>query len=84
MAAKTGMNSPDDKRVPGYDERAPEYKDADRQAAGQINQQPGDPAVVPTTRARQAVGGHNARYVLFVGLAAVIIAFIAIYLVYFI
>ena len=54
--------------------RAPEYKDADRQTA----QQP----VVPAARARQGVTGHNVRYVLGFGLAAVVIAFLIVYLIY--
>jgi Flp pilus assembly protein TadB len=84
MAAKTDINSHDDKRAPeNGDRRAPEYKDADRQAKRQTNQQPEERTVVPATRTRQAVGGHNARYVLAFGLAAVIIVFVAIYLVYF-
>jgi hypothetical protein len=56
------------------DARAPEYKEADRQAAQQ--------AVVPTTRARQGVTGHNVRYVLGFGIAAVVVAFVVVYLVY--
>lgn len=39
--------------------------------------------VVSTNEARDAVTGHNVRYVLGFGLAAVIIAFAAIYFVYF-
>ncbi|HTP91838.1 MAG TPA: hypothetical protein VMJ52_08895 [Xanthobacteraceae bacterium] len=39
--------------------------------------------VVPTDRARQGVTGHNVRYVLGIGLAAVVIAFLALYLAYF-
>jgi hypothetical protein len=39
--------------------------------------------VVTTQRARQAVTGHNVRYVLGFGLAAIIIAFAIIYIVYF-
>jgi len=39
--------------------------------------------VVPTQKARQGVTGHNVRYVLGVGLAAVIVVFGIIYLVYF-
>lgn len=39
--------------------------------------------VVSTTEARSGVTGHNVRYVLYFGLAAVIIAFVIIYLVYF-
>ena len=76
-----GMNSHDDSRAPEHDDkRAPEYKDADRQAR---NQQADARTIVPATRARQAVGGHNARYVLVFGLAAVIGVFVAIYLIYF-
>ncbi len=84
MAANTGMNSRDDKGAPGQnDKRAPEYKDADRETRAQTGQQPGEPKVVPATRATQAVGGHNARYVLAFALAAVVIVFLAIYLAYF-
>ena len=57
------------------DTRAPEYKEADRQTA----QHPG----VPAERTRQGVTGHNARYVLGFGLAAIVVAFIVVYLVYF-
>jgi hypothetical protein len=39
--------------------------------------------VVPTNRARQGVTGHNARYVLGVGLVAIVVAFAIIYAVYF-
>jgi hypothetical protein len=39
--------------------------------------------VLDKTEARQGVTGHNVRYVLGFGLAAVIIAFAAIYFVYF-
>ncbi|MGB7035861.1 MAG: hypothetical protein WBD71_10055 [Xanthobacteraceae bacterium] len=39
--------------------------------------------VVRTNRARQGVTGHNVRYVLGFGLAAVVIVFGIIYLVYF-
>jgi hypothetical protein len=41
------------------------------------------PAVVTKTEARQGVTGHNVRYVLGFGLAAVIIAFAIIFYVYF-
>jgi hypothetical protein len=59
--------------------RAPEYKEADRRAARQSTaQQP----VVPTARARQGVTGHNVRYVLGFGIAAVVIAFAIVYIVY--
>jgi hypothetical protein len=56
------------------DTRAPEYKEADRQAAHQ--------PVVPTPRARQGVTGHNVRYVLGFGLAAVVVAFVIVYIAY--
>ncbi len=62
------------------DTQAPEYKEADRRVP------PGpavSPPVVPAPRARQAVMGHNVRYVLGFGLAAIIIAFIIVYLIYF-
>lgn len=56
------------------DPRAPEYKAADRQNA----QQP----IIPAPRARAGVTGHNVRYVLAFGIAAVVIAFLIVYLVY--
>lgn len=63
------------------DERAPEYKEADRNAAQQtsVASQP----VVPTPRARQAVTGHNVRYVLGFGIVGIVIAFVIVYLTYF-
>lgn len=39
--------------------------------------------VLPAQEARQGAVGHNARYVLGFGVAAIVIAFIAVYLVYF-
>ena len=57
------------------DTRAPEYKEADQRTAA-------DP-VMPAPRARQAVTGHNVRYVLGFGIAAIVVAFIIVYLVYF-
>jgi hypothetical protein len=39
--------------------------------------------VVSKTEARQGVTGHNVRYVLGFGLAAVIIAFVVLYIMYF-
>jgi hypothetical protein len=63
-----------------YDTQAPEYKEADRQAASRPVV---SPPVVPTPRARQGVTGHNVRYVLGFGLTAVIVAFVIVYLVYF-
>jgi hypothetical protein len=40
-------------------------------------------AVLPKDEARQGVTGHNVRYVLGIGLAAIIVAFGAIYFYYF-
>jgi hypothetical protein len=54
------------------DTRAPEYREADRWA-GQRG---------PTVRARQGVTGHNVRYVLAFGIAAVIMWVLIIYFVY--
>jgi hypothetical protein len=53
-----------------------------------MSQPPNDSAaeprtVVPTQKARQGITGQNVRYVLGWGLAAVIVAFGIIYLVYF-
>ena len=39
--------------------------------------------VVPTEQARQGVTGHNVRYVLGIGIAAAIVAFAALYVIYF-
>jgi hypothetical protein len=39
--------------------------------------------VVSTQQAREAVTGHNVRYVLGVGLAALIVAFVVLYAIYF-
>jgi hypothetical protein len=39
--------------------------------------------IVPTQQARQGVTGHNVRYVLGFGLAAVIVAFAVVYVIYF-
>lgn len=55
---------------------APEYKETDRRMAGQ----PG----IPAAQARQAVMGHNVRYVLGFSIAAVVIAFAIVYLFYFV
>jgi hypothetical protein len=62
------------------DPRAPEYKDADRKTAHEplAAQEP----VVPAVRARQGTTGHNVRYVLGFGLAAVVIAFVVVYVIY--
>jgi len=39
--------------------------------------------VVPTQQARQGVTGHNVRYVLGIGLAAAIVAFVVLHAIYF-
>jgi len=57
------------------DTRAPEYKEVDQKAV----QHP----ALPARRARQGVTGHNVRYVLGFGLAAIIVAFIIVYLIFF-
>ena len=44
---------------------------------------PEHPQLLSKIRARQGVTGHNVRYVLGFGLAAVVIAFVAVYLAYF-
>ena len=41
----------------------------------------GDETVLSSTRARQAVTGHGVRYVLGIGIAAVVVAFVIAYLV---
>ena len=56
------------------DRRAPEYKEADQATAHE--------GIVPAPRARQAVTGHNVRYVLAFGLAGVVVAFVIVYIVY--
>ena len=63
-----------------HETQAPEYKEAERRVPPRsVVSQP----VVPTPKARQAVTGHNVRYVLGFGLTAIIIAFIIVYLLYF-
>jgi len=63
-----------------HDTQAPEYREADRQ----VPPRPAvSPPVVPTPRARQGVTGHNVRYVLGFGLAAVIVGFMVVYWAYF-
>jgi hypothetical protein len=48
------------------------------------NHEPGEPrTVLPAQQARQGAVGNNVRYVLGVGLAAIVIVFGIIYLVYF-
>jgi hypothetical protein len=63
------------------DRRAPEYREADQRTAREVG--PTSQAVVPTPRARQAVTGHNVRYVLGFGIAGIVVAFLIVYLVYF-
>lgn len=62
---------------PTGDARAPEYKEADRQPKPAVAR-----PVIPATRARGSVTGHNARYVLGFGIAAVVVAFLIVYLIY--
>ncbi len=64
---------------PAQDARAPEYN-----VAGQPFAQLGSqPVAVPATRARQGVTGHHVRYVLGFGIAAVVVAFVIVYAIYF-
>ena len=63
------------------DARAPEYKEADRQTVRDGNSTPRP--IVPALRARQAVTGHNVRYVLGLSMVAIAILFVVIYLFYF-
>jgi hypothetical protein len=55
----------------------------DRPISEQHSGQSGERTVVPTQQARQGVTGHNVRYVLGIGIAAVIVAFVVIYAIYF-
>jgi hypothetical protein len=55
----------------------------DRSVFGQRHLQSEQRTVVPTQQARQGVTGHNVRYVLGIGLAAAIVAFVVLYAVYF-
>jgi hypothetical protein len=61
---------------------APEYRDppASQRAAARG---PDAPIVETTTEARQGVTGHGVRYVLFISLAAVVVAFVVIYAAFF-
>jgi hypothetical protein len=63
-----------DEPAMSHQTQAPEYQEADR--AGAQRQ------MVPAPRARQGVIGHNVRYVLGFGLAAVVVAFVIVYLIY--
>jgi len=56
------------------DAPAPEYQEADRTTAQH--------GVLPTARARQGVVGHNVRYVLAFGVAAVVVALLIVYFVH--
>jgi hypothetical protein len=55
-------------------DKAPEYKQAEHVTARDV---------IPAPEARQGVTGHNVRYVLSFGIAAVVVAFIIVYLVFF-
>jgi hypothetical protein len=55
------------------DGEAPEYKEGDRRTSQDR---------VSAERARAGVTGHKVRYVLGIGLAAAIIAFVVVYLIY--
>ena len=55
----------------------------DRTEFGQRHLQSGQRTVVTTQQARQGVTGHNVRYVLGIGIAAVIVAFVVLYAIYF-
>lgn len=57
------------------DTRAPEYKEADRRTERR--------PIIPASRARQGVTGHNVRFVLGFGIAAIVVAFLILYVVYF-
>jgi hypothetical protein len=61
------------KRISMPDGEAPEYKEADRRTSQDR---------VSAERARAGVTGHKVRYVLGIGLAAAIIAFVIVYLIY--
>ncbi len=55
----------------------------DRTEFGQRHLQGEQRTVVPTQQARQGVTGHNVRYVLGIGTAAVVVAFVVLYALYF-
>jgi hypothetical protein len=59
------------------DQQAPEYKEGVDRPTEASNR-----PIVPATQARAGVTGHNVRYVLAAGLAAVIVAFVIVYLAY--
>ena len=54
-----------------------------RQRESDVNVSAGDASVRSTTEARQGVTGHNVRYVLGLGVLAIIIAFAVVYGYYF-
>jgi hypothetical protein len=54
-----------------------------RQSDGRANPSAGDAPVKSATEARQGVTGHNVRYVLALGVLAVIVAFAVVYGYYF-
>jgi hypothetical protein len=55
----------------------------DRSVFGQRHLQSEQRTVVSTQQARQGVTGHNVRYVLGIGIAAAIVAFVVLYAFYF-
>jgi len=75
------MNSLRDSQAPGRDEL--DAPMSDREAANaRTREGTEDRVVVPAQDARQAVTGQNVRYVLGFSLAAVVIAFAAIFFIY--
>jgi hypothetical protein len=55
----------------------------DRTEFGQRHLQSGQRTIVTSQQARQGLTGHNVRYVLGIGVAAVIVAFAVLYAIYF-
>jgi len=66
--------------APPNDKVAPEERIA---PGDSISPESGQRPVVPTTRARQGVTGHNVRYVLGFGIVGIVVAFVVVYIVYF-
>jgi hypothetical protein len=60
-----------------------EPRSQQRQSDGRANPSAGDAPVKSATEARQGVTGHNVRYVLALGVLAVIVAFAVVYGYYF-
>ena len=61
----------------GIDPQAPEYKESENPRARQ-------PQPLPGVEARAGVTGHKVRYVLAFGLIGVVVAFVIVYLIYFV